>query len=1130
MQLTAICILSGEARANLTKTLRVMQLTAVFLTFISLYVSAKSLSQNVTYSGRNVKLENVFQSIEKQTGYFVFYEDYLLSEAKPITIKSKDIPLEDFLRRLLADQPFTFYVEKTTVFIRKKEPEFEKPSARNLHPGPLITVRGRIVDEYDEPVQATVSVKGANSSTSTNTNGEFELNQVDDNATLVITGVAIETVEIKLAGKSDLATIRTTRKIGEGSEVVVIGYGTQSQRDLTGAVGQVKAEEIKNLPLVSVEQVLQGRVSGVKVKRNSGEPRANFGVNIRGVNSTSNGGQPLYVVDGVPLAAGTLSNINPADIASLDILKDASATAIYGSRAANGVVMITTKTGSGRGKDIIEFSTEAGVQTAVLPFKMADAFLQAEIVKESLTEAQIAIPAELNDPKWLGENNNNWQDLATRPGGFQKYNLSLSGGSENTQYLLSGFYSNTDGVLINTNYKIGGFRLNLDHKVNNKLKIGTRLSATQDGGNEPQTNGFWSVWKQALMDMPWFPHKDENGNYRKITTTGVQAANSFNNPISEMEQNVLHNSANSFVGNIFLEYELLKGLKFKYVLGGEVSSTRIYNFLPIYDHGAYSRQTTDVDDQTFRNTNWVSDVTLSYEKRFSNVHKVTALAGYSAQRYDSRFLKVKGYGALNNEINQITGQPETITTGGSTPSGLQSYFARAFYSFKDKYLLTATIRRDGSSRFSPSQRWGNFPSASIGWNISEEPFMNSFSSVSNIKLRVSYGLTGNQDIPAFSYIPLASELGNGYSFGNAFAPGFAINSPSNENLQWESLKQFDAGLEMSFFNRRISLTLDYFIKRSDNLLSNTAVAPTSGYIGTLTKNIGIIENRGFETDISTVNTVGRVKWTSNLNFAITKNEVINLGLDINGDPMRYFGTTIYQSPATLTTAGHPISSFYGYVADGIWQLGEEAAAAAMLSTLRPGDMKFRDLDKDGQLTAEDRTFIGSPHPTFYGGFTNNISFKNLTLSIFTDFAMGAKVLNTPRMLGESTFWYQGAMEHMKDRWTPTNPSNTLHRSAMSTAAYNARPSSWYVEKSDFFRINNVALSYDFPRAFTSRLKIQALRLSLIGNNVYTFTGYRGYNFEAHTGSDTKNDPLNFGLDMGTYPLARMYSLKLNVTF
>ena len=590
MQLTAICNLPGEARANLTKTLRVMQLTAVFLTVISLSVSAKSLSQNITYSGRNVKLENVFQSIEKQTGYFVFYEDYLLSEAKPITIKSKDIPLEDFLRKLLANQPFTFYVEKTTVFIRKKEPEFEKPEAKNLQLGPLITVRGRIVDEYGEPVQATVTVRGANKSTSTNTNGEFELNQVDDNATLVITGVAIETVEIKLAGKSDLATIRTTRKIGEGSEVVVIGYGTQSQRDITGAVGQVKAEEIKNLPLVSVEQVLQGRVSGVKVKRNSGEPRANFGVNIRGVNSTSNGGQPLYVVDGVPLAAGTLSNINPADIASLDVLKDASATAIYGSRAANGVVMITTKTGSGRGKDIIEFSAEAGVQTAVLPFKMADAFLQAEIVKESLTEAQIAIPAELNDPKWLGENNNNWQDLATRPGAFQKYNLSLSGGSEKTQYLLSGFYSNTDGVLINTNYKIGGFRLNLDHKVNNKLKIGTRLSATQDGGNEPQTNGFWSVWKQALMDMPWFPHKDENGNYMKITTTGVQAANSFNNPISEMEQNVLKNSANSFVGNIFLEYELLKGLKFKYVLGGEVSSTRIYNFFPIYDNGAYSQK------------------------------------------------------------------------------------------------------------------------------------------------------------------------------------------------------------------------------------------------------------------------------------------------------------------------------------------------------------------------------------------------------------------------------------------------------------------------------------------------------------------------------------------------------------
>lgn len=1140
MQLTAIALRNpgtGGRKPKLQsalgyglvkKMLRVMQLTAIFLTLFCLHLSATGVSQYVNFSGRGVKLEKVFQSIEKQTGYYVFYEDNLLDEAARVTIHSRNMPLDEFVGKILKDQPFTYSFENTTIFIRKKYAVPEESLLEKILPPPPITVRGRVVNEQGEPVLATVNVKGTSRSVTTDANGGFELRDVADNATLVITGIGIEALEVKVAGRTDLSAIQTRRKVEEGSEVVVIGYGTQSKRDLTGAVGQVKSEEIKNMPLTSVEQVLQGRISGVKVKRNGGDPRANFGVNIRGVNSTSNGGEPLYVVDGVPMATFTLTNVNPSDIASLDVLKDASATAIYGARAANGVVMITTKTGSGKGKDIIEFSSELGIQTPIIPFEMADAFLQAEIVKESLAEAQIAIPSELSDPQWLAANNNDWQELASRNGSFQRYNLSLAGGSEKTQYLLSAYYSNTEGVLLNSGYKLGGFRINLDQKVNDRFKVSARLSTGIDGGNVAPTNGFWSIWKQALMDLPWFPHKDGEGNYIPITTTGVHAAHSFNNPIMEMEQNTYDNSSKSFIGNVSLEYELLTGLKLRYLLGGEVNNFRRYHFFPIYSNGAYRRLTTEVEDTQFSNTNWVSDATLSYEKNF-NRHRINAMAGYSAQRYDYRTLSIIGFGALNNQINQITGQPSLRTLNDNiVQNGLSSYFARAFYSFNNKYLVTATVRRDGSSRFSPNQRWGNFPSASIGWNMSEESFMRNVDFVSNIKWRVSYGLTGNQEIPAFRYIPLVVQTNNNYAFGNAFAPGFAVNNPANPNLQWESLKQFDLGLDMSFFNGRVNATFDYFIKRSDNLLSNTSLAPSAGYTGSLTKNIGIIENRGFETNLSTINSVGTVKWSSNLNFAFVKNEVINLGLDINGDPMRYFGPTIYQSPANLTTAGQPIAAFYGYIMDGIWQLGEEAQAAAAFPGLKPGDMKFRDLNKDGVITPDDRDFIGSPWPKFYGGFTNDISYKNLTLSIFADFALGAKVLNTPAMLGESTFWYQGSMEIMKDRWTPTNPSNTIHRASQSTAPYNARPSTRYVQNADFLRINNVALSYEFPRAMVSRLKMQAVRLTVIGNNVYTFTSYRGYNVEAHTGS-SKNNPLAAGLDMGTYPLARMFSAKLNIT-
>ncbi len=369
-----------------------MQLTSILLVAVSLHVSAKTLSQSITYSGKNVKLETVFKSIEKQTGYFVFYEDNLISEAGKISINCRNMPLEQFLTEILTGQPFSFLLEKTTIFIRKKQPVFNLTDILPIPPAP---VKGRIVNEENEPVLATVTVKGSKVSAPTNANGEFDFQDISDDATLLITGVGIENLEIKVQGRADLGTIRTKKRVVETEVVVVMGYGTQSKRDLTGAVGQVKSDEIENLPLISLEQALQGRISGVKVKRNSGDPKGNFGVNIRGMNSTSNGGQPLYVVDGVPLAAGTLTNINPSDIASLDVLKDASATAIYGSRAANGVVMITTKTGSGRGRDVIDFNTEVGMLTPIIPFKMADAFLQAQIVKESLTEAQIAIPSRI---------------------------------------------------------------------------------------------------------------------------------------------------------------------------------------------------------------------------------------------------------------------------------------------------------------------------------------------------------------------------------------------------------------------------------------------------------------------------------------------------------------------------------------------------------------------------------------------------------------------------------------------------------------------------------------------------------------------------------------------------------------
>lgn len=1121
MKLNFTGSLLPKTKALFTQILLVMRLTFLLVLIACLQASGHVYAQNITYSKQQASLEEVFKVIRKQTGYEFLYNSASLRQAKKLDLKFYRTPINTALDDMFRNQDLTYTIIGRTIVVKEKKPSQEPLPVAQPVP---IKVTGTVVDLVTgKPLPgASIQIKGSTAGTNTDQEGRFSLS-VQEDAVLIVSYLGYAKLEIPVNGRNEI-NIRLQPAATGLDQFVVIGYGIQKKSDLTGAVGQVKYDDIKNLPLVSVEQALQGQVSGVKVKRNAGDPSGNFGISIRGVNSTSNAGQPLYVVDGIPLAAGSLIDINPNDIESLDVLKDASASAIYGARAANGVVIITTKMGSRRDKDIVDVSGETGLQTPVLPFQMADAFLQAQIVKEALTEQGISIPTELNDHDWLAKNNHNWQKLATRNGLFQKYNISLSGGAEKTQYLLSAYYSNTQGVLINSGFKTGGFRINMDREINERLKVGVRLSGGIDGGNNAPTTGYWSIWKQTLMFMPWTEYKDADGNFLPMSTTGVQAANSFDNPIAEMEQNVIEQHNSSVVGNTYLEYKIAKGLKFKYLFGGEMHTGRAYSFYPIYDRGAFKRTTTSVQDAQVKNSNWVSDATLSYDREFKDLHKISVLAGFSAQRFDSRSLSVNGSGALNNQINQISGQPIITSSGGIVENGLLSYFARAFYSFKEKYLLTATIRRDGSSRFSPNQKWGTFPSASVGWNMDKESFMENVGFVSNLKWRVSYGLTGNQDIPAFRYVPLVST--NNYAFGNALATGYAINNPANPFLQWESLKQFDAGLDISLFKRRITATFDYFIKTSNNLLTNTVLAPTAGYSGTLTKNIGIIENRGFETEITSINTTGAFKWTTSLNFAFVKNNVVNLGLDVNGNPQKYQGGSS-NGFANLTTQGHPIASFYGYIFDGIYQLGEESKALSVDSKLRPGDVKYRDLNGDGKITEADRDFIGSPNPTFFGGISNTVGYKNFTLSVFADFAKGAKVLNTQRMLGESGYWFQGQMDYMKDRWTAQNPGNKYPRASMSTGGYNTMISTHFVENADFLRINNLALTYSFPKSLLDLIKVQAFRLSLIANNLYTFTGYTGYTPEA---SSYGNDPLSAGLDMGTYPLTRMYSVKVNITF
>lgn len=989
------------------------------------------------------------------------------------------------------------------------------------------TINGRVVDEKNEALPGVnVVLKGTQRGTTTDANGQFHLNVPDtDQPLLVFSFLGYLNQEISLGNQAQLNVVMKadTRAL---SEVVVVGYGTQRKKDLTGSVAQVDPTKLEGLPLTDVSQALQGQVAGVKVRRNGGEPGGEFSVFIRGVNTASGSSQPLYVVDGVPLASGSLNTLNPDEVQSIDVLKDASASAIYGSRAANGVVIITTKMAKKGQPTRVSFDAERGVQKAILPFKMMDSFEMAALAKESYAEAGLSIPSELNDPAFLANNNNNWLELGTRLATTSKYNLQVTGASDKTQFMVGASYLDNQGVIVATYNKNATLRVNVDHQVNDKFKIGTRIAGGYNNGTDFVTGNLYGNWRNATYTPPWIPGKNADGTYPAIRRAGLYAGGITDNPIAVLENANRFTTQYSFTGNLFGEYEVIKHLKLKYLGGIEYFSNRLYDLDPIYDRGDYNSPVVNVTDNLANTLNWLSDLTLTYDRTIGP-HHITALGGMSAQKFNVRTVNVVGNGATSNALDQLSGQLTYSVSGLPTITGLYSYFGRAFYAFRDRYLLTATVRRDGSSRFGPENKWGVFPSASVGWIMSDEPFLKNVRWVSNVKLRASYGLTGNQDIPAYRYVGLVGVTN--YANGNALAPGFSVGNPPNPAIRWESQIQTDIGFDLGLFNNRLTFTADYYQKTSDGLLTNLQLAPSVGFTGNLTKNVGTLSNKGWELAINSVNTTGRVKWNTSVNFSRNKNKVVDLGLDNKGNPVRLSGLTLgvpIGTVANLTTAGQPISSFYGYIWDGIYQANEADAAKAINPLLRPGDIKYRDLNNDGKIDANDRTFLGSPFPAFYGGITNTLSYKGLTLSVFGDFATGHSILNVQRMFGESGPFDLWATKDMVNRYRVDQPSNQYPRATKSTQTWNSQVSSNFVEKGDFFRLSNVTLAYQIPKLLTDKLTLNLVTVSISGNNLHTWTAYRGWNPE----TSTRTEPLSQGLDIGAYPLNRSFIGRISLTF
>ena len=990
------------------------------------------------------------------------------------------------------------------------------------------TITGQVIDlSTDESLPGVnIVAKGTTVGTVTDIEGNYRITVPDSTKTLVFTSVGFVREAVDINGRT-VVDISLSPDIQALQEIVVVGYGTQEKEDVTGSIVSVSSEEIEAMPTIDFNQAIQGRAAGVQVQQTSGSLEGDFDIRIRGLSSVTAGNGPLIVIDGIPLAFGGF-NVNPDDIASIDILKDASATAIYGARAANGVVIITTKGGQA-GKATLSFSTDLSWEQANETIDMMNSTELAELVTESYTNfgRPDLLPTELSDPNFLATSTN-WQDLLLQTAFWQNYNLSLSGGDEKTRYFTSGSYTDRDGIVINTQMQRATLRANVEHDLTDRITFGTRLGGTWQSTNNSSFNQqFNAEFRTAILAKPFLAPFDATGNYSSIPSIALSSpywGYSWN-PLAQINENQREFNQNRLLGNTYLRVELVEGLTSYTNFGVDLFDQNNYIFLPAHDRGARNRAFHNVTEERNENTNYVFDQTFTYQNTFGKAHSFTGLVGLSLQQFTFENLNVVATGQTNPQLNQISNQP--IISGANTSynqNRLSSFFSRINYGFRDRYLLTATVRFDGSSRFGPDNRYGVFPSASLAWRLSEEPFMQNVALVDDLKIRGSFGLVGNQNIRDFGYLSLANT--SAYAYGDATVSAVIPASIGNTNLQWESNRQWDVGLDAALFGGRLSLTADYFYRESQDLLINFPVPVSAGFTEDYATNIGSMRNTGVELGINSVNTTGNFSWTTDFNVATLDNEVLSLGVFASGEEVQFAGANLaapFNEPVNLTTVGQPLGAFYLLEMGGIWQLNQETEAAEYGA--EPGDVRFVDQDSDGDIDADDRIFAGQAQPKLYGGMTNRFAYQGWELTVFFNWQTGAKLYNTLRNYSDNLNGFINQRQELVDRWTPENPSNTIPRAHRGQSTYNSRASTRYLENADFLRLKNISLSYQLPNNLLDRIGLSTAKVTVAGMNLWTLTEYTGFNPE----TSSRGGSTSPGLDFTSYPLQETYTVSLNIT-
>ncbi len=976
-------------------------------------------------------------------------------------------------------------------------------------------------------VGVNVRLDGSNAGTVTDAQGSYRLSVPNGPARLVFSYVGYVTQELPVGSQTTL-NVTLVAEANSLSEVVVVGYGTKERRDVTSAISSVNGKQIQNLPVASPIALLQGRTAGVQIVQNSGAPGAtNFTIRVRGTTSINAGNNPLYVVDGLPFE-GNSSDINPNDIESMEILKDAAASAIYGSRAANGVVLITTKRGKS-GKAAISFNYYKGVQQVDrqrLP-KLMDSREFIELIQEQRANGAGITSLYgfvLPESGVIGGNgqiaNTNWVDELVQTGGMDNYELAIRGGENKLKFYLSGALLNQKGVLVFTDYKRYTGKLNLDYQASDKLKIGTSINFTRSVTNGTPENEF-GVFQAALFKSPVNPVFATDGTYFLEDISGIL------NPIAVSDLETRTNTRNRLLTNAFAEYTILPGLTFKTSWGADLIAGKNDFFGP---NTARRLSFTNGSSGYSDETNWIYEHTLTYANTFGQ-HRLNALVGYSQleNNFTSNSAAARDYGTNNIETLNVASTP-TQATSSKSANGISSLFGRVGYIYANKYYLEASLRRDGSSKFGANNRYGLFPAASLGWQVGREAFFKSLRNVvSDLKIRASYGRTGNQGGIGNYTSQGAYSTGQGYVGQNGVGP----SAIANPDLKWETTDQFNAGADLSFLKSRVNLSVDGYLKKTSNLLLNVQLPNTSGFSSAL-QNVGNTENRGVEFNLNTINLAGDgLRWTSNFNVSFNRNKITKL---YNGnDIINTRGGTGFGQARTfgLLREGESIGAFFGWQANGVYATSSEndvqlRADNATGYLFRGGDIRFTDQNGDKIIDDRDRVVIGQALPKFTGGFTNNFQYKNFQLDVLAQFSYGNDVYNGSRTVSESLYQFANASKVGLNRWRKEGDLTDVPRADHTDPGNNHRSSTRWLEDGSYLRIKTATLSYDVPAAALQKIRVGSLRLYVTGQNLFTFTRYSGIDPEANSyGNSTVTD---LGFDYATYPQYKTFLFGVNLGF